>query len=173
MRINELRVAWDSPHASIAPTYVNVNLGHSSRIDHFIVDPRTFDAIEGHRVVADPLNFSPHALLILDLNITEDRENSSPQSRHINKKRGWVKAGAEAKANYRECLALLIENLDVNVDALECRDLRCESTDHRNALNALCESIIESCLLAEQTCIVQPSGRKGLRCQDGMLSCAR
>ena len=56
---NDLHAAWHSPNAAPDDTYVNVHLNNSSRIDHFVVTERVFDAIVSHHVCPDPLTHSP------------------------------------------------------------------------------------------------------------------
>ena len=57
---NSFKVAWENTNSKKDFTYTNVSLGHTSCIDHILVDKCIFDIIIDNCVIYDGANPSNH-----------------------------------------------------------------------------------------------------------------
>ena len=162
---NDLRIAWHSQNALCDDTYVNVNLNHKSCIDHFLLSERMFQAIDSLLVRPDPLNVSSHSSIELRLSdqLSYLHEAAAPTPRA---RPNWAKADCSQKERYATMLAGHLNAIPPDSDLLSCVDKHCSNAAHRDAIDRLCDEIIQCCLSAERFCIPQ-KGSQGAKAIPG------
>ena len=114
-----------------------------SKIDHFGVRAVNLDLC----LEATPLhlaeNFSFHEPIFLKIKCSYKLEKSSVENKNsLPKKPQWYKASKDNLKNYSEDLKHLLQNTPIDSDALGCRDLHCQCSDHKDSLDNMCENVL-------------------------------
>ena len=119
-----------------------------SIIDHFCVNTETLDFC----VDASPLhmaaNLSNHSPIFLKIDwkgvpIKPVNSDSNNQQAHGPRPQ-WHKASTSQIGNYQKDLRLLVDNIDIDNDALCCRDAHCTSADHIGKLENMCNDLLQT-----------------------------
>ena len=154
MHRNDLMSAWSSDNAELSNTYINLNLGHFSCIDHFLINEPLFYSIIEHRVHSDPMNVSSHCLVSIVCSGVLNQMHSNPDRSRVGGP-AWQSANTEQKIQYREALNDLLNSVELDENLLDCTGYPCENQDHRLAIDKLCSLITECCINAEKLTIPQ------------------
>ena len=136
---------WNHPSSTVNDTYVNLDLNHRSCIDHFLVSMNIFHAVLRSYVVESVDNHSHHhpirlkAKLNINLNTSVTRKHNSTDT-FID----WSKVNDKQIYNYEYLLDNLLSQIDIEDDALHCKDLFCASESHKAFINKMCHKLINT-----------------------------
>ena len=143
----ELLYAIHHNTANVNYTYVNEFYNTRSTIDHFILSPSLFDIITEYYSICDDIdNFSDHCPLVLSLEIDLQKYKASTINYKPRKK--WSTANRKDIASYQMHMDDCLYNICLPIDCLQCSDLLCMNTCHRNSIHTLHDNIISAILSA-------------------------
>ena len=145
-----LQLADDHPTYSVDYSY-NFAMQRFSTLDHFLLSGALFEACMECTVHHDGDNLSDHDPIFLKLNMSLSvlHTNNVPYKQGIS----WARASEEDIAQYRNKLAHLLNNIDVPLTAINCRDIRCCDLSHQQSINQYCADISNACLKASYSSI--------------------
>ena len=134
---------------------MNFSLSHFSCIDHFIVSSNIFDNISFSFVLTDGANPSNHALIMMDITIASQsylKPRTLSKEPNAITKPLWHKVNKYHIAHYKEKLAVILSNLSISTESLQCNDVKCTNLNHIPDINLLCSDIVNCYLQAGKYC---------------------
>ena len=146
----DLLFMWDHNKCPDDTTFTAPNMTTGgSRIDHFlysnvlhnaIIDIHILDTIKeyGHKPVSLKVSFD----VLTSSTIEETLPNVS--------KIAWHKVDASHLEQYSDHITELIHNCAPCSDLLQCCDMACSKAEHKQSIDTLCTTIIDTCLQAGQ-----------------------
>ena len=144
---------------------MNFSLSHFSCIDHFIVSSNIFDNISFSFVLTDGANPSNHALIMMDIAIASQsylKPRTLSKEPNAIPKPLWHKVNKYHIAHYKEKLAVILSNLSISTESLQCNDVMCTNLNHIPDINLLCSDIVNCCLQAGKYCFPHSIGKQFL-----------
>ena len=160
--LNFLRI-WDKFQIDFTCVH-NVNDGNvvTSTIDHFFCSSEIGNTILDAGVIHSPDNRSDHSpvyCVLSSLNIKLDLSDQSQQS----SKPSWKSSSVEQKEQYRNQLENKLNNITVPSCVLQCRDVKCSSMDHCDAVDKLAIDVLETVQHTAEESLSFPSSNGGSR----------
>lgn len=145
-----LSFAMFSNLSQVDYTYESKSNGCRSLIDHFLVSENIFNRMNMYMVKHDGHNLSDHSSLHLGVDMPcSFREN--PRKDNSRQDPAWDKAKVEDVDKYRQMLDMLLNEVYLPADAINCKEFLCH--DHRDDINKLHNDIIDACLTASEATI--------------------
>ena len=136
----------------------NFGMSRFNILDHFLLSGTLFDVgVSSAFVVHEVDNLSDHDPIILQLSL--DIRHITVSSRAFTSHVSWVKASDRDLHNYQLSLACNLRAISVPTEALLCRDIRCQSSEHYNQLSRYIVDISHACLCAGESCIPHTCSR--------------
>ena len=164
---NNLETLWNTFNCdythSFSRTVNGLNRTYFSVIDHFCVSSNFKDNCIDAVPLYHPDNLSDHAPIILKCNC-DISKSQTDQSRNvfIPGKPAWSRTSDNDLELYRGHLAILLNDIVVPNDVLNCTDLHCDNPQHKVAIDLYAIKIMESITTAVDFNIpcTNPSGPK-------------
>ena len=151
---NNLIETWQHNLSKKDNTYCNLSLNHFSTIDHFLVTHNVFDCITANKVINEVTNPSTHCFIYMSFNFNVNlRPIPIEKAIHNNSNYLWSAASSGDLVNYNNILNDKLSSIFISNDLLLCTNCNCSSNFHREEIDILCQSIIESCISASESCI--------------------
>ena len=134
-------------------THLHTDFKSSSVLDHFLVNQRLLENIVDAGPVHLGDNLSRHSPIMMKLRLPAIpvRPPQPPASRP--RRPAWYKATVEQKAQYTSILDSRLQELDVPVQSLECRDIHCECEAHTRERDEFVLDILCTMIETSYTCI--------------------
>ena len=124
-----------------------MSLNHFSCNDHFIVTNNVYDSIINSNVIFDTTNPSNHNIIYLLFDFTVNFKSALAFNNNNEKSTLlWSKATEYDISNYVNILNGNLNSISISEDLFSCDN--CNSIEHRNAIDNLCDSVISSCINA-------------------------
>ena len=139
-----------SSKCDVKYSYVSKMNGLKSLIDHFIMSENTFSNIKNIYAYDDGDNLSDHIVICMKLDIDMNYSNECMNKTKPNRVY-WDKATDDDIHNYQMVLDENLTYIKIPSEALNCNDLLC--IKHKNEIEVLCQSIIDSCIDASKRTI--------------------
>ena len=137
------------------------NMKHFSRLDHFVVSERLYQAsVCKQFVIHDVDNTSDRDPLCKHLALTVEQMKLC--SRVVRPKPSWDKANVTHSVEYKKVLSSKLNSIKLPHLALWCSNVCCTSTEHIHSLNEYANDIAPTCLIPADTAI-PVSGCRGAR----------
>ena len=153
-------ICWNSMNASKSCTYENINLGHQSCIDHFIMSMNVFDNITNCTIIDSVDNLSCHKPILLQVKCQINRLNRTGKQLY-KRKTAWHKVVKEDIDCFKQHLDVQLNRLKVPACINNCTNVSCKDSAHTNAICELCSNLI-SCLLDADSFLPKSSKRKNV-----------
>ena len=154
-----LKVAWDHVDSVNGDTYVNNALGHSSRIDHFIMSENVYREILFNRITYDIDNVSTHLPVELCFCTHEFCRIKTEVDQPINiDELQWHNATNGDIINYQRVLDKGLSSLTIS-NALYCRTVDRSTDEHHLAIEQKCIDVAHVLVLVKSACH-QPNYRQ-------------
>jgi Reverse transcriptase (RNA-dependent DNA polymerase) len=152
---NRLKQADLFKGSTVDYTY-SFNLTRFAILDHFILNEAMLDTcIDSLYVLHEVDNLSDHDALCMKINLGLSYSLFVP---HIFTSRtAWYKANELDIAKYRSLLSINLNTILIPTDALLCRDLHCDNTDHFVDLTCYCNALTDALLTAAASTIPHTS----------------
>ena len=141
-------------------TFTSPTMNHEgSRIDHFLLSDNLDHSISEMKVI-DILTDHGHRPLMITLDV-DMTMRSTPQMRPLASKAvAWHRVTTDTIASYEENIKSLIAKRDtlLEITTLTCEDMSCRKGEHLQAIDVLCDTVIDLCLKAGE---IFPKCKKG------------
>jgi hypothetical protein len=116
-----------------------------SILDHFILSGTLFDnCIDNITVLHDIANLSDHDPVIMSLLL--DTTYLSLAHQVLTPRVSWDKATDDNLMYYRTNLSQMLHSVDIPVEAILCRDLKCTLSGHHDAIRDYSTAISQACM---------------------------
>ena len=138
---------------AVEGTFVCFTKGH----DHFISN-----SIRCGCLRTDQCNVSSHHTVLFEFECcinTSHCDGTDDNTRNIGTRIMWHKATTDNLLQYAATVDVELERVAIPYGAIKCNNVRCNTDQHINDIDQLCNAVINTCTRAGQLCIPQSSGR--------------
>ena len=158
--VEELRLlaAWDRFQVDFTCVHEVAGQSHVSKIDHFFWSESLDNNVEDAGVIHHEDNTSDHNPIYCVLNSLEIEEETT-EAKKAKPKPNWKKASPEEKVEYSEKVQNMLNNIEIPLSVLQCKDLHCRDPDHLADLDLLAATVLGGVQgVAEETLPVPGGG---------------
>ena len=148
----QVQFAWLNPVSQPEPTYVSSDLSKQSTIDHFLLSDDLYSNVNANYVIIHHTNPSWHRPVCLDVSVPIVSNEPHDDSQQMHSCTAWNKVTEEMYQMYQETMIRYLHNVNIPVEALQCRDPMCQIDSHRSQLNEYCNQLIECCVKSGEEC---------------------
>ena len=122
-------------------TYMHNDGIHTSTIDHFLLSKHIMDKCQEGGVIHSIDNMSNHSVVYIDVNVGQFEHMTADKQKHI-PKLAWYKACDQDIEQYKHNLDTLLENNKCSDVLVQCNDVLCQSTKHRELIDTNLETLM-------------------------------
>lgn len=144
---NMLLNALLSDTQNVQYTYESKQNGHKSIIDHFFVSENLQNSVTSYISLHEGENCSDHSPIAICFDTNLFYSSMREEQKCINDI-NWVKATDVQISNYKHNLDMLLQDIDVNINSVFCKNLHCKDVLHHQQLQELHNNIINACITA-------------------------
>lgn len=153
LRDSELCVLHDLPVYNVPFTYESKINGVRSTLDHMFVSQNMYDQVRdvyvSFNVANDSDHYPLHVYFDIDIGV-----KSHPRSRPP--KQLWARTTEACRSLYAQDLEIALAEIDVPLNAIECRQMSCNNPEHRVLLQEYHDAVVDCCIRAS-SCVPKSS----------------
>ena len=141
----ELRHSWGMFHADFTHTCEREGKTFTSLIDHLFWNDRFSALVDDAGVLHLPENMSDHCPVFCKVRIqTEVPSMNEPAFKPKRYTPPWQTLSDEEKEGYVQILEEKLENMNISIPCLSCRDVHCKTEEHIRSLDLFMIDLLET-----------------------------